>query len=295
MSNELNTMNVTPPADLSPETFEKRLALHALDIANAGAGNIPELNENQAHTLELNMNTFAKRAEGRRVYSDLFGPVYSELAHNDSNIVNGNLCTKRDESQQLYSDVFGPDKSECVHNDANNENERAGGMTGMNKILSTGGTVSDSPRPVGMDGMNKTAAGGGGFERPVGMDGMNKTPERGGGVEREDGNTLMRRRMIKTAVRRNTISCGEVSKDLRKNLMGVLQLGKDANKEILGLRACPLSQSPKRGVPMDIDTQESTPSKKKKKESRKRGKIIDPSQKKITDVWAKNDQNNKDE
>ena len=127
------------------------------------------------------------------------------------------------------------------------------------------------------------------------MDGMNKTPERGGGVEREDGNTLMRRRMIKTAVRRNTISCGEVSKDLRKNLMGVLQLGKDANKEILGLRACPLSQSPKRGVPMDIDTQESTPSKKKKKESRKRGKIIDPSQKKITDVWAKNDQNNKDE
>ena len=61
-----------------------------------------------------------------------------------------------------------------------------------------------------------------------------------------------------------------------------LLLGKGVGKDIMDERACPGSASPKRAVPMDVD--EATPVKRKR-----RVKGIDVQQKKITDVWKRED------
>ena len=132
MSNELDTMNVTPPAVMSPESFDKRLALHAAEIVKADSGNrrIPELQEQEVHTIEIAINTFAKR-DGE--------PVKSSV-------------------------LFAPDTSERAQHDSSVNGQRSGGMEGMNNgLIGSDEARGDALRSVGIDGMNKAAEGGGGL------------------------------------------------------------------------------------------------------------------------------------
>ena len=125
MSNELNSMNVTPPSELSSETMDKKLAAHSFIIAKASECNLltPELREEGEIVLELNDNPFAKRDGGN-------DPVTP------------------------HEQLVGMD--EMNKSDAGGDS-RIVGMDGMNKS-GTGGI----PRPVGMDEMNKSDAVGGG-------------------------------------------------------------------------------------------------------------------------------------
>ena len=124
MSNELNSMNVTPPSELSSETMDKKLAAHSFIIAKASECNLltPELREEGEIVLELNDNPFAKRDGGN-------DPVTP------------------------HEQLVGMD--EMNKSDAGGDS-RIVGMDGMNKS-GTGGI----PRPVGMDEMNKDCSGGG--------------------------------------------------------------------------------------------------------------------------------------
>ena len=133
---------------------------------------------------------------------------------------------------------------------------------------------------------------GGGKRRPVGMDDMNKTPA-GGVGEIGLGCGAVKKRIVKSAVRRNTISCGEDTSKIRKDVKISIHLGKGAGKELLSSRACPLSQSPKRVTPMDIDVE--TPTMKRKKREYRKKSNIDGNQKLITDVWWKKSQNEKND
>ena len=73
-SNELNSMVVTPPRLLSPDTYERKLALHSMEIANASNRKIPELQEREVHSAELEINPFAKRTN---VFSSPFSLTIS--------------------------------------------------------------------------------------------------------------------------------------------------------------------------------------------------------------------------
>ena len=54
-------MVVTPPRIESPDTYERKLALHSMEIAKASKSKIPELLEQESHPVELVNNPFAKR------------------------------------------------------------------------------------------------------------------------------------------------------------------------------------------------------------------------------------------
>ena len=123
MSNELNSLAVTPESELSSETMGRRLALHSIDIVKASQDNplIAELKEDHEHILELSMNTFSNKEK----VDDLgMSPVIKWSAEVDDN-----------------DDV---------------KVARSAGMDGMNKT-----PVGKSLRSVGMDRMNKTSFGGG--------------------------------------------------------------------------------------------------------------------------------------
>ena len=66
ISDEINAMAVTPEKELSPDTMGRKLALHSIDIIRAAVdnANVPELREEEDHTLALSVNTFAKRSDG---------------------------------------------------------------------------------------------------------------------------------------------------------------------------------------------------------------------------------------
>lgn len=52
MSNELDSMIVTLPKEVSPNTMDRRLVLHCVDIARAAVGNplVTELDGDHGHT-----------------------------------------------------------------------------------------------------------------------------------------------------------------------------------------------------------------------------------------------------
>ena len=257
MSDEVNTLNLTPPTEFSPDTYERRLALHASDIVSASMTNpnIPELHENEGRHIVIVNNTFARRGVAEPV--------------------------------KLH-EIFGHKPDGVSTTNSTDGESRPGGMEGMNSGPSEASNdVSEGvSRSVGMDGMNKSRNGG--RSRPVGMDGMNKSPEREGFkgsqlVEEKDCGALEGRR-IASVGRRHTLASGEDARRNRKLNNIVFQFGKGASGEVLKSRACPLSQSPKRAMQMEIDV--STPIKKKRRE-RCQSTRIGSGQRLLTEVWNK--------
>ena len=66
LSNEVDTMAVTPPPVISPDTMDRRLMLHSIDIIKASEKNdrVTELHEGVDHTLSIGLNAFARRSDG---------------------------------------------------------------------------------------------------------------------------------------------------------------------------------------------------------------------------------------
>ena len=66
ISDEINSMAVTPEKEMSPDTMGRKLALHSIDIIKASVNNanVPELREEEDHRLDLSVNTFGKRSDG---------------------------------------------------------------------------------------------------------------------------------------------------------------------------------------------------------------------------------------
>ena len=61
LSDDINIMAVTPQKEFSPDTMDKKLALHCIDIVNASTQNagLVELRELDPHILPLSENSFA--------------------------------------------------------------------------------------------------------------------------------------------------------------------------------------------------------------------------------------------
>ena len=72
LSNEIDTMSVTPVKEFSSDTMDKRLALHCADIVNSSKhnANLAELREQVPYILPLAENSFAKRSDGNAVEQD---------------------------------------------------------------------------------------------------------------------------------------------------------------------------------------------------------------------------------
>ena len=64
-----------------------------------------------------------------------------------------------------------------------------------------------------------------------------------------------------------------------------LRLGEKATSGMLASRACPEGLSPKRPVPMDVDQTPPIMQKKKKRTSIKHTSTPTPTQRKLTDMW----------
>ena len=131
LSNEIDVMAVTPPKEYSPDTMDKKLALHTIDIVKASVNNekVLELREQVTHVLPLSENTFSKR----------------------------------DDLSIRAAAVDGMNR--ILQEDSMDVSNRAVGMNGMNKNPLDGDIdVSlDNNGAVGMDGMNKTPLRGGEF------------------------------------------------------------------------------------------------------------------------------------
>ena len=258
MSNEINSMNVTPPRDFSPETMDKRLAAHSFIIAKASENNLltPELREEGELVFELSDNPFAKRDGGN-------DPVTHQAS------------------------VRWPDSVNEIHKSLTTESDSAHGMDAMNKNKDEN---VGSEQVVGMDGMNKNCTGG--VPRSVGMDEMNKDCS-GGGRGFESAEIVDGKRIKMPAKRR--IANGDEKNTLKKTngAFPKLMIGGNAGRTILAARACPEAQSPKRSVSKEGDV--ATPNKKPKtskrlsKKSLKGGKVPVPSpsptQPLLTSMW----------
>ena len=63
ISNELDDMVVTPTKELSPDSMDRRLALHSIDLVKAAVNNplVLELREYETHTVSLADNSFARK------------------------------------------------------------------------------------------------------------------------------------------------------------------------------------------------------------------------------------------
>ena len=239
MSNELHSMAVTPPKEMSPDTMDKRLALHCEDIASASIGNtlVDELRGEHIQTPDLSNNSFAKMIGGKVI--DI-----------QKNTAAGNDATSRIKCPQTF------------------------GMCGMKEVAPT-----DGKQPVSMDGMNIETPSGG--SQSVAMDGMNKDQVGGVGMAvavdstaqgittkpgleenenvRSTGGRLMR--TPKRKLRGQNVKPIPISR---------LVFGEGAKGGVLTSRACPGTSSPKRQVPMEVDSQ--TPPKRKRRAS----KIVPP-------------------
>ena len=66
ISDDVHVMAVTPPCEWSPDTMDRRLAEHCVDIVRASKNNemVLELQENVEHSRNLTTNIFAKRSDG---------------------------------------------------------------------------------------------------------------------------------------------------------------------------------------------------------------------------------------
>ena len=213
LSNEMNSVVVTPPKELSPNTMDLKLALHARDIVRASADNskVPELREQDLHTIGMAENPFAYREDGQQVAS--VGQI---------ELIGVNRNPGEDPA-----DVTG----------------RAAVMDEMNKTPEKDpGDVTG--RAVGMDEMNKDPEKDPGdvTERAAGMDGMNKCPIGGGGRLE----TVVRKKL--KLGRRHSISTENVIASGSR-----IKLGQDASKDVLEAKACPGVLTPKRHVPMEVD------------------------------------------
>ena len=142
LSNEIDTMSVTPVKEFSSDTMDKRLALHCADIVNSSKhnANLAELREQVPYILPLAENSFAKRSDGNAVEQDDVQAVGVEGMNN-------------------------PQPEEGVEAPTLDANS-AVGVDGMNKPLPGGGVeLSTMNGAVGMDEMNKTPERGGVFTR----------------------------------------------------------------------------------------------------------------------------------
>ena len=87
ISDEINSMAVTPEKEMSPDTMGRKLALHSIDIIKASVNNanVPELREEEDHRLELSVNTFAKRSDGTirpgMISGDINGQSVEAVVH----------------------------------------------------------------------------------------------------------------------------------------------------------------------------------------------------------------------
>ena len=265
MSNELDTMAVTPPKELSPESMDRKLALHTVDLVKASVNNtkVLEMQEEETHTIRMADNPFARKD---------INAVVNEDAHTT------------DEKREECSNVELDGMDDYLQVDEMGKVETGAiDLNGMNDYLQN----------VGMDGMNN------GIKeedevttdlRAVGMNGMNKAQNRGGGSGMNEGLVLNKadvekKRCAKVAMRRMSLNSGSKPKlDLK------IQLGKNATGHLLESRACPGAQSPKRPTLMEVDYQLPTPPKRKKKEERLVPKQqLKQKQKLITDVWQRKD------
>ena len=130
LSNDVDSMVVTPPKEISPGTMDKRLALHCIDLVNASVNNVRvlEMREQEVHTLNLSENSFSKKSNG----------------------------TKSGDQ------AVGMDGMNKIPSGKRLESSRAVGVDGMNKTPL--GEKLECNRAVGMDDMNKTPIGGGNGE-----------------------------------------------------------------------------------------------------------------------------------
>ena len=129
MSNELNSMIMTPEKELSPNTMDQKLALHCMDIASASVGNslVEELKYERIHALEVANNSFAKR-DGGVINAGQDGDLFGASSGSAMNMID---------KPPPFGDVQAVD------------------MDGMNTM-----TPGGSGRSVGIDGMNKEMKGG---------------------------------------------------------------------------------------------------------------------------------------
>ena len=67
ISDDIDIMAVTPPQEISPDTMDRRLALHYVDIMRSSKNNnmLQELHEPDEHAQDIATNTFAKRSDGQ--------------------------------------------------------------------------------------------------------------------------------------------------------------------------------------------------------------------------------------
>ena len=256
MSNELNSMVVTPPKDLSPNSMDLRLAFHCADIASAAMGNplVKELKDELVQAVDLTNNPFAKCDKGVKAT----GRDENVPGINDKSGVGlmNNLAHK-DDGQPAAVDGSNTETPGGA--------SRSVGMNGMNKEEKLGST-SDG-LTINVDGMNTETPGV--SSRPAGMNGMNK--ELNGGEGLLVGGKVRERRIPGRRIEGQSPKASPTSR---------LVFGAKAPKNIMAARACPGIESPKRQTPMEIDTP--TPPKRKRKG---RKSIIPPGQKLITQAW----------
>ena len=128
ISNELDSMAVTPPKELSPDTMGLKLALHTVDIVKSSVNNhlVAELWEEEEHILDLGENSFAKMEVGQKPCSK----IKWSAGMDDMN------------------------KMDCREDGG----ERSVDMDGMNKAVNE---EEEIRRSVAMDGMNKEEERGG--------------------------------------------------------------------------------------------------------------------------------------
>ena len=245
LSNEVDTMAVTPPPVISPDTMDRRLMLHSIDIIKASENNarVTELHEGVDHTLSIGLNAFARRSDG----TIGAGAVLIDVDSNEGKM-----------------------------------DEQSVAMDGMNKDPLGG---DKGVRSVVMDEMNKDPVGGGIDARSAVMDEMNRTPLGGGRVNNDEEKRKEKvTRVFAKASRKVKLEAGQKLK------LSSTSLGVNAPKNILTARACPSMDSPKRPIPMEVDTPASTSIKKRKMERSKKHKltVMPPNQQLLSDMWKKN-------
>ena len=139
MSNEMNSVVMTPPQLVSPDTMDRKLALHARDLVTASTNNLGllEMQELAIHTVNMTENPFAKRDDGRQG-GDLADPIGDEAeSMEDKNIASVGVL-------------------------------QAVGMNGMNNASNPMPEEANIIQSAAMDGMNNPPIGGGGRKLETG-------------------------------------------------------------------------------------------------------------------------------
>ena len=125
MSDEVHSMAMTPAKEVSPDTMDRRLALHTINIVNASQNNslVSELKEDVEHVLDLSLNTFARKESVCK-----------------PNIIS---AIKWSDGEVDMNDVLDQDEVETINLCAGNS-KRSVGMDGMNKTNVGAGTSKQS-------------------------------------------------------------------------------------------------------------------------------------------------------